>query len=96
MELLAAILILLAVNGAVSSSLGASVRSTGLGIITSAIITELLIAIYILSMAAQSRDAADGILAVNIFAIICTAPMFGTLAGFVLLWRHFKRRRARS
>jgi hypothetical protein len=92
MGLVGFIMIVVVLNGVVSFGIVSFVRSAVLAVIGSTIITEMLLAIYVLTLAKDSPDAADGILAANILAMLSTPVVFGTSCGFVFCWNRLRRR----
>ena len=86
------ILLVVALNGVVSFGIASFVRSTVLAVIASTAITEMLVAIYILTQAQHSPDAADCILAANVAAIVTTPVIVGTSCGFIFCLRRLRRR----
>jgi len=94
MEFIGFIMLVVALNAIVTLAIASFVRSTVLAVIASTAITEMLVAIYILTQAKHSPDAADVISAANIVAILTTPLILGTSYGFVFCLRRLLRKRS--
>jgi hypothetical protein len=92
MALIALMMILVALNGVVSFGITSFISSTILAVIASAVITEMLVAIYFLNQARHSPDAADVILGANIVAMLSTPLILATSWGFVFCWRRVRQK----
>lgn len=90
MEFVFLILVLVASSAAISFAMAALIRSNGLCIVASVIITELLLDLYIVISGADSRYPDMVRLAVNIVAIIGTPVIVVSTIGFVVLERFNK------
>jgi heme/copper-type cytochrome/quinol oxidase subunit 2 len=93
MGIIGFILVLLVVNGLVSFALTKFIRSTGLAIVASAIITIMLFLLWGMNSAANARgeDVHDIFLAINIMIMFVVPGVIGTSAGFVLLNKRSKK-----
>jgi hypothetical protein len=91
MSLTLFILELVAVNGVIALVITSFLPSLVLSVIAITMITEMVVAIYILKEAAQSRDASDLILAANLTVTMSTPLILATSVGFAVLAKRLKR-----
>jgi hypothetical protein len=91
MSLTLFILGLVAVNGVIALVITSFLPSLVLSVIAITMITEMVVAIYILKEAAQSRDASDLILAANLTVTMSTPLILATSVGFAVLAKRLKR-----
>jgi len=95
MGLIGFILILLFVNGLVSFGFTRCLRSTGLAIVGSAIVTVMLFLVWgaFAAAHADAADVHDVFLAVNISLMFMIPAALVTSSGFVLLTRREQRKK---
>jgi predicted MFS family arabinose efflux permease len=96
MGFLAFILFLIVFAAVVTFVAAAFIRSNTLCIVASALIAELVLVLYWLTKAADSPDAHDGLLAVNITVMFFTPVFFGAAAGSTFLARRCYRKKSAS
>lgn len=94
MGLIGFIIILLFLNGIVSFGFASFLRSTGLAIVGSAIVTVMLFLVWGINTAASSNaeDVHDIFLALNITIMFMIPAAIVTSAGFVLLTKREQRK----